>query len=276
MDTLAAGYDPAEGAFNGTPPDDETLRNVLQYLYLQRDQVADRTRTRLTDEDARVVAAIYAIYEHQGIDENFSSAEYPLREKAFKVLNSAQPAEPGGNSFHDRIADWGTLSEAERMLLLQDAAAVVSESYSLPVDYSIEFMSLGEGRPYAQFNRAHSAGRLGTIVIDLSKFDDISGKEAIGQLLHEMEHVYQAALMRDVVAGTIGVGDPRHQQVELFFLSQAFYAEVMEPVRHDNERYYDDPREHHSQQALRAWYVYWDTGTLSRHWHSCPEKVQSP
>ncbi len=254
MAILATGYDEASGRFTGDPPDAEAMRDVLRWLYVSQRSEEQRRTHPLSDQEKAAVSAIYAITAAAGIDPGFAAAERPLRVAAFQGLTADA-------TLVASLGRWSTLTEDQKEATLNLAVDIVRKAYDLP-KFDVRFKPLA-GKNYANWRGSSSIGELGIMTIDPGKIPAKDAMGSLGILLHEIEHAYQQTLIRGLMAGDLPPNDPRYRQVELFALSQAFYATLTEGKRFANDdEYFNDPREFHAQRAWKSWKQYQQTRTV--------------
>lgn len=238
----------------------DAIKRITDPGWFQRDDVAREIVGKLSNDDIRALPAatrnsllaalldgwrsnadedaIHKIYQSKGMDPSFAAHDSRLTQALAARLNADR-------TIVDAKADWASLTEAERLDVLQRVSDHQSEVYGTPKVEVTSFSEAPKDGSITMGYHRHNAGKLWINVHSDSNIDDFD--LSVGTMTHESGHLYQYHLADAIDDGTIVPGDPLYDQALTFKLNSEYY--VQPDV--DFDLYASQPMEQHSREIQK-------------------------
>ena len=194
-----------------------------------------------SDEDKEAMKKLFSV---KTLDPEFEKLDDATREKMIEKIKS----DPAFKTARD---NWATLTEKERVVILQKAVDYEADAYGIPKT-AIETYEPDNPREYGKYSRSK-----GILYINpnatASKNDPFD--EAIDTAVHENGHRYQYMLIDKLDAGEIKEGDPLYNQAMTFKYNGAFLLSLGKadnPTPDTGLEYLSQPMETHSRRIGTA------------------------
>jgi hypothetical protein len=215
-----------------TPDELQNLPTPVRNRLLQELQEG-----KINDNDK---AAMKKLYSVKTLDPEFEKIDDANRKKMIEKMKT-DPA------FKTAREHWDTLSEKERVAIMQKAADYQADAYGIPKT-TIETYDKDDPHNYGYYN--HGDGKLHVNTNDAA-LKDGGFDEAIDTAVHENGHRYQATLIDKLNAGEIKEGDPLYNEAMTFKLNDGYFVHPPgdEPSPDKGDEYFTQPRENHSRRT---------------------------
>jgi hypothetical protein len=183
----------------------------------------------------------------KSLDPEFEKMDKKNRQKMIDALKN----DPEFKKARD---NWETLTEAERVAVMQKAVDHQAAAYGIPKT-TIATYSNDNAGDYGYYD--HDDGKLYVNAHDAA-LKNGGFDEAIDTAVHENGHRYQSTLIDQLEAGKIKKGDPLYDQAMTFKLNDTKHGYYVQPPRAGStsvdrgKEYFTQPQENHSRITGKA------------------------
>ncbi len=232
----ATRADVAKAAANGLSSDE------LQYLPItvRNRLLAEMQKGGLTDDEK---AACKKLFSKKYLDPEFEKLDGEARKKMIEKMKN----DPDFKKARD---NWNTMTEAERIAIMQKAVDYQAEAFGIPKT-TIATYSKNDPTDYGYYR--HSDGKLYVNSHDAA-LKNGGFDEAIDTAVHENGHRQQCTMIDDVNSGKIKPGDPLYNQAMAFKLNDPVHGYYVQPPKsgeadtpNRGREYFSQPQENHSR-----------------------------
>jgi hypothetical protein len=206
--------------------------------------LAEMQKGGLTDDKK---AACKKLFSKKVLDPEFEKLDKDAREKMIDKMKN----DPDFKNARDH---WNTLTEAERLAILQKAVDIQAEAYDFPKTTLAPYSKPKDSTGIEYGNYDHTTGKL-----NINTNDDALKKggfdEALDTAVHENGHREQAILIDRLEGKTpppLNEGDPLYNQAMTFKLNDTqrgfyVYPPGTSPSPNTGNEYFTQPQENHSR-----------------------------